>query len=230
VNPAQGEAYYLRMLLHIIKGATSFSKIRTIGGHEYSTFRLACQSWGLLGDDQEWSHALDDAAQWASPYQLMQLFVTILLFCEVADPFKLFSNHSSHMSEDITYRVNRLSSISSTSSMETFATSSLLFELEKLLRGAGYTLAHFSLPISDDIRTTSRDNMLLLEELSYDSNFLSSSMQIDIPRVNNNQKIAFDVICSSVMNSEGQTFFVYGYRGTENLLMDNTPEFCRRSR
>jgi hypothetical protein len=67
VNPAQGEAYYLRMLLHIIKGATSFSKIRTIGSHEYSTFRLACQSWGLLGDDQEWSHALDDAAQWASP-------------------------------------------------------------------------------------------------------------------------------------------------------------------
>jgi hypothetical protein len=70
VNPAQGEAYYLPMLLHIIRGATSFSETRTVGGHEYPTFQLACQSLGLFGDDQELSHALDDAAQWASAYQL----------------------------------------------------------------------------------------------------------------------------------------------------------------
>jgi hypothetical protein len=126
------------------------------------------------------------------------------------------------MSEDITYRVNRLSSSSSTSSMETFVTSSLLFELENLLRNAGYTLAHFSLPIPDDIRTASRDNRLLLEELSYDSNLLLSSVQIDIPRLNNNQMIAFDAICTSVMNSDGQTFFVYGYRGTGKTFLWTT--------
>jgi hypothetical protein len=68
VNPAHGEAYYLCMLLHIVRGATSFSEIRTVGGREYPTFWLACQSLGLLGDDHEWSHALDDAAQWATPY------------------------------------------------------------------------------------------------------------------------------------------------------------------
>jgi hypothetical protein len=222
VNPAQGEAYYLRMLLHIIRGATSFFEIRTVGGHEYPTFRLACQSLGLLGDDQEWSHALHDAVQWASPYQLRQLFVTILLFCEVADPLKLFSDHSSHMSEDITYRVSRLSSSSSTSSMETFVTSSLLFELEKLLHDAGYTLAHFSLPIPNDIATGSRDNIVLLEELSYDSNLLSSSVETDIPRLNNFPKIAFDAICSSVMNSESQTFFVYGYGETGKTFLWTT--------
>jgi hypothetical protein len=126
------------------------------------------------------------------------------------------------MSEDITYRVNRLSSSSSTSSMETFVTSALLFELEKLLHNAGYTLAHFSLPIPDDIGTTSRDNRLLLEELSYDSNLLSSSVQTNIPRLNNNQRIAFDAICSSIMNSEGQTFFVYGYGGTGKTFLWTT--------
>jgi hypothetical protein len=126
------------------------------------------------------------------------------------------------MSEDITYRVSRLSSSSSTSSMKTFVTSSLLFELENLLRNAGYTLAHFSLPIPDDIRTASRDNRLLLEELSYDSNLLLSSVQIDIPRLNNNQMIAFDAICTSIMNSDGQTFFVYGYRGTGKTFLWTT--------
>jgi hypothetical protein len=106
--------------------------------------------------------------------------------------------------------------------METFVTSSLLFELEKLLCDAGYTLAHFSLPIPDDIGTASRDNRLLLEELSYDSNLLSSSVQIDIPRLNNNQRIAFDAIYSFVINSEGQTFFVYGHRGTGKSFLWTT--------
>jgi hypothetical protein len=33
VNPAQGETYYLCMLLHIVKGAKSFSEIRIVGEH-----------------------------------------------------------------------------------------------------------------------------------------------------------------------------------------------------
>jgi hypothetical protein len=70
VNPAQGEVYYLWMLLHIVKGTKSFSKIRIVGEQEHPTFRVACQALGLLDDDQEWSHALTDAAQWATPYQL----------------------------------------------------------------------------------------------------------------------------------------------------------------
>jgi hypothetical protein len=112
--------------------------------------------------------------------------------------------------------------------METFVTSSLLFELEKLLRDVGYTLAHFSLPIPDDIETASRDNRLLLEELSYDSNLLTSYVQTDIPRLNTNQRIAFDAICCSVMNSEGQTFFVYGYRGAgETFLWTTLLNFVR---
>jgi hypothetical protein len=132
VNPTQGETYYLCMLLHIVKGAKSFSKIQTVAGHEYPTFRLACQSLGLLGDNQEWSHALNDTAQRASPFQLRQLFVTILVFCEVSDPFKHFGDHSSHMSEDIIYRMNRVSSILNSSAMKNFVTSSLLFSVGKV--------------------------------------------------------------------------------------------------
>jgi hypothetical protein len=89
VKPAQGETYYLCMFLHIVKGAKSFLEIRTVAGHEYPTFRSTYQLLGLLGDDQEWSHALNDAAQWASPYQLRQLFVMILVLREVSDPCKL---------------------------------------------------------------------------------------------------------------------------------------------
>jgi hypothetical protein len=108
VNPTQGETYYLRMLLHIVKGAKSFSEIKTIGQHEHPTFWATCQALGLLDEDQEWSHALTDAARWAMPYQLRQLFITLLLFCEVSDPLKLFREHASHMSEDFNYRINHM--------------------------------------------------------------------------------------------------------------------------
>jgi hypothetical protein len=210
------------MLLHIVRGSTSFSEIRTVGGHEYPTFRLACQSLGLIGDDQEWSHAMHDASQWATPYQLRQLFVIILLFCEVALPLKLITDHSSHMSEDITYRINRISTSSNNSSMENFVTSSLLFELENLLQDAGYSLSHFSLPIPNDIGTASTENRLLLDELSYDSSILSSSMETNIPRLYNCQKNDFNAIISSVIEKKGQTFFVYRYGGTGKTFLWTT--------
>jgi hypothetical protein len=38
VSQAQGETFYLHMLLHIVKGAKSFSEIRTVAGQEYPTF------------------------------------------------------------------------------------------------------------------------------------------------------------------------------------------------
>jgi hypothetical protein len=126
------------------------------------------------------------------------------------------------MSEDIVYRVNRVASSSNSSSMDTFVASSLLFELEKLLRDAGYSLSHFNLPIPDDIGIASTENRLLLDKLTYDSNLLSSSVQTNIPRLNSCQKNVFDAICNSVMNKEGRTFFVYGYGGTGKTFLWTT--------
>ena len=42
------------MLLMIVKGARSFEDLRTYVGHLYHTFKEACASRGLLGDDNEW--------------------------------------------------------------------------------------------------------------------------------------------------------------------------------
>jgi hypothetical protein len=63
------------MLLHIVKGPRSFSEIRNIAGTQYPTYRVACQALGLLGDDQEWSNAINDASEWALPYQLRRLLL-----------------------------------------------------------------------------------------------------------------------------------------------------------
>ena len=43
VSPRQGECFFLRILLHTIKGATSFDALKTVNGAICKTFREACQ-------------------------------------------------------------------------------------------------------------------------------------------------------------------------------------------
>ena len=77
--------FYLRMLLNVIKGAISFKEIRTQHNVLHPNFRLTCYGLGLLDDDKEWHEALNNVSHWVSVEQLCELFVTMLLFCEVAD-------------------------------------------------------------------------------------------------------------------------------------------------
>ncbi|XP_071698894.1 uncharacterized protein [Rutidosis leptorrhynchoides] len=82
-NPASGECYYLRMLLNIVKGPRSFDEIRTVDGILHPTFKYACFAYGLVNNDKEWTQAITEATVWASGGQLRELFVTILLFCNI---------------------------------------------------------------------------------------------------------------------------------------------------
>jgi hypothetical protein len=46
-----GERYYLRMLLMVVKGAKSYEYLCTYNGTTHSTFKEACNAWGLLSND-----------------------------------------------------------------------------------------------------------------------------------------------------------------------------------
>lgn len=210
------------MLLHIVKGATSFAQIKIVSGHLHPTFRAACEALGLLGDDQEWLNALNDAAQWAMPYQLRQLFVTILLLCEVTNHRKLLDEYASKMSEDAAHRLNRNPGQMSNLLADVYISSFLLNELDKLLKDARYCLSHFNLPLPDDIGSISAENRLMLDELSYDISDMTESLDENITRLNSNKKNVFDAIYNSAMNDDGRTFFVYGYGGTGKTFLWTT--------
>lgn len=167
VGPNQGERFYLRILLHVIKGAQFFSDVRIVGGIQYPTFQSACEAMGLLGDDHEWSHAITDAAQWALPYQLRQLFVMMLLFCQVSDPAKLFDNHVQLMGEDFAYRVSQHTPGIHQTIIQEHIRSSTLAELDRLLRDVGYTLDHFQLPQLSRIAFPPLGNRLIMDKLAY---------------------------------------------------------------
>jgi hypothetical protein len=169
ISPNEGEAFYLRMLMHIVKGARCYSDLRNVAGQQYPTLQAACEALGLLGDDREWSHAMTDVAHWALPYQLRQLFVTMLLFCQVTNPAKLFHEFEQVMGDDIRYRISRLTPGLSEPLHQRQIRSYVLLELDNLLKNVGYTLDRFQLPQPDDDTSAAFENRLILDELSYAS-------------------------------------------------------------
>ena len=89
------------MLLNVVKGARSFKEIRTINNVINSYFKSACYVLGLLDDDKEWHEVLNHVSHWALGKQLRKLFIIILIFCEIFDPYKLWISNWWLLFEDI---------------------------------------------------------------------------------------------------------------------------------
>ncbi|XP_076951991.1 uncharacterized protein LOC143625576 [Bidens hawaiensis] len=100
IHPSSGKTFYLRMLLGYQKGCQSYACIRTVNGHCYPTFRQACEALGLLGDDKEWSSAIDEASCWASASEIRALFVQMLLYCDLSNPLELLNKHLQKIGDD----------------------------------------------------------------------------------------------------------------------------------
>ena len=60
-NPAEGERYYLRVLLNHMAGATSFECLRTVDGKILPTFREAIERRGLIEEDNTLNECLAEA-------------------------------------------------------------------------------------------------------------------------------------------------------------------------
>lgn len=81
-----GEVYYLRVLLNIVRGPTSFEEIRTVNGFVHETYKDSCYALGLLDDDKEYIEAIKEASFWSSGKYLRKLFSIILLSKSVTTP------------------------------------------------------------------------------------------------------------------------------------------------
>jgi len=79
-NPAEGECYYLRVLLNHVPSATSFTDRRTISGELLPTFHEATERRGLIEADNTLYEGLAKATLWMIPYALRRFFATILVF------------------------------------------------------------------------------------------------------------------------------------------------------
>lgn len=99
-NPAEGERYYLRVLLNHVRGATSYATLRTVHGVQYPIFREACEVIGLVETDKSLDDALTEATSFNMPCALRRLFAMIKVFRECTNVRELWNKHFESMAED----------------------------------------------------------------------------------------------------------------------------------
>ena len=129
------------MLLNHVTGCTSYEDIRTLSdGTICNTYKEAARKRGLLEDDQECDSCLTEAASCAMPAELRQLFVTLLLFNEPADPLVLWNKHKESLSKDFLFRARV---ISPNLELDEHILNSTLLDIECQLEKQGKSLSDF---------------------------------------------------------------------------------------
>jgi hypothetical protein len=106
IKPTAGEVFYLRTLLTVVKGATSFEDLQRVPGNPVPL--PTCLARGLLQDDGEWRLCLEEAAGMHTGQQLRRLFVTLLLFGKPSQPDQLWILFREQICDDLTRRLQRL--------------------------------------------------------------------------------------------------------------------------
>ena len=71
---AEGERYYLRVLLNHVTGATSYQHLRMVDGVLQPTFREAAEKRGLIEEDTTLDDCLTEATMYQMPSSLRRLF------------------------------------------------------------------------------------------------------------------------------------------------------------
>ncbi|XP_030970665.1 uncharacterized protein LOC115991053 [Quercus lobata] len=221
-HPSSGKRFYLRILLNIVKGPRNFKELKTINDVTYPTYKEACYALGLLDDDKEWHDSLIEASNWASGQQLRQLFVTMLLICEVADPLSLWESNWKLITEDILNRQRRILQFQELILSDDQLRNYGLYEIEQILQQYGRSLRDYPQMPQPNMDLIQNGNRLIQEEMSYDVSSLIREHEILISGLNNEQSIIYNSIMEAVVTERGGMFFVYGHGGTGKTYLYRT--------
>uniref|UniRef100_K3YL66 ATP-dependent DNA helicase n=3 Tax=Setaria italica TaxID=4555 RepID=K3YL66_SETIT len=206
-HPAEGERYYLRVLLNHVKGATCYEDLRTVDGKILPSFREAAERRGLIEADNTLDDCLTEAELFRMPSSLRRLFATILVFCEPHDIRALWNNHIEAMSED--YRRN----CKNARTVEQM----VLINIREMLQSMGKDIRSFPLPEIDEQNDT-KDNTP--REITEEANIEVDPEDMELPKhLNDEQKAAYNEILTAIDRDEGGLFFVDGPGGTGKTFL-----------
>ncbi|CAN1801725.1 ATP-dependent DNA helicase PIF1 [Linum perenne] len=192
-HPSSNERYYLRVLLHIVKGCRSFEEIKTVNGVIYESFKETCYALGFLADDNEWHDCLQEVSTWASSRKMRRIFATMLAFSQVSNTKELWERNWELLSEDILYNQRRLLNTPHLVLSVDEIKELCLQEIQKFLRDIGTSLENFQ-------------EMRNMFHTNHD-------------KLNAEQKLAFDMITTAAHEQNGRCFFVEGPGGTGKTFL-----------
>ncbi|CAN1128959.1 hypothetical protein LINPERPRIM_LOCUS17159 [Linum perenne] len=221
IPAASEDIFYLRMLLGKISGALNFKDLRTLNGIVYDNYQDTCQAMGLLSSDNEWDLVMLEVSRWAHPAIIRSMFVSLLIFCQVADPSKLLANWWESMSEDFAHRKQQLDSIEFTQPQPILLYDQLLTNLDYLLHSYSLSLKHFKLPQPMPIVTSEQNYNNILTHHQYDKQTEASKSQKYYASLNSDQIRAYSSIMDAIETKKGKLFFLHGHGGTGKTFLYN---------
>ncbi|GFX94402.1 ATP-dependent DNA helicase [Trichonephila clavipes] len=96
------------MLLHHVRGPTSFIELKIVNGQECQTNREAGEARRLLENDNHWDETMEEAVQCRSPDKIRELYATLLSYCGLSNPQTLWDKYREYMADDILHQLQQV--------------------------------------------------------------------------------------------------------------------------
>eukprot|EP00795_Rhopilema_esculentum_P007779 gene7779-13625_t len=226
VQPSDPKRYALRLLLLHERGATSFEDLRTVDGELHHTFNNAAKAMGILDDDAELIHCLDEAAIINMPPQMRQLFATLIIFQTPADIRALFEQFKQPMSEDVVRHDRQLHN-DPTIGFQDKHVYLCLWGIDRLLKVHGKSIADWELSelprLPDNFRNPEQDEENI--DIAQERELGQKMLQL----LTNEQRHIYDRSCiASTLLINGSTAFST-FQIPIPLLSDSTCNIKRQS-
>ena len=216
IHPAQIEAFCVRTLLLHVKGATSFDHLKTVDGVVMETFKAACIALNLIETDILWIDCMREAILDQTARMCRQLFVYLLLYCNLSEPLFLYDMFLRELKDDHLH--TRLTIEGRNAALaEEYSINDLLCDIQIGLRVDGKTCEHFGLAIPDmDLR-----DALDAERNQQGHNKAQAFFDVNHPLLNVDQLALFDAVTALIANGQGGLIFGVAPAGTGKTFTVN---------
>lgn len=207
VHPKMVDCFHLRMLLHHVRGPTSFESLRTVNGIVYETYQGACKALNLLDDDHHWDETLQEARDYRSAQKLRELFAIILVFGPPSDPSVLWNKYREDFSEDFEYQYrSRTGQPAPIGVIENEALADIQKRVQEI---GGGKLSEYGLP--EVVYETVQEEHNILEM----AHFVAENEHLS----NEDQRAIYEEIIRYVDENQGVTMFLDAPGGTGKTFL-----------
>ncbi|UYV62945.1 hypothetical protein LAZ67_2002573 [Cordylochernes scorpioides] len=216
VHVSNFECFCLRMLLHNIKGLTSFAYLKIVNGSQYETFRETCAALGLLENDNHWVVTMDKAVLCQAPTRVRHLFAILISTCTISNPQQLWITYRDEMASDILHRYQLLDS--SIRYNDLIYNETLCNIEDRVVSICGNKLQELGLGAPRRNVVTNSD---ILRELAYDTAELEDNVASMLPKLLPEQRRFFDAVLAKINLSQPIIIFLDAPGGTGKTFLLN---------